>query len=98
MEISSSRTNNSRAFNIKKTNKMKQTAVEWFMEQIASKDNDGFYIIDSLEDVANVFLQAKEMEKQQIIDAHNDGHNYYDEYGIDSEEYYDKTFKTRLQG
>ena len=45
---------------------MKQTAVEWFMEQIASKDSDGFYIIDSLQDVANVFQEAKEMEKEQM--------------------------------
>ena len=43
------------------------TAVEWFMEQIGEKQPDGLYVIDSLEDVKQVFEQAKEMEKQQII-------------------------------
>lgn len=47
---------------------MKQTAVEWLRDQIASKNDDGFYIIDSLDDVVNVFKQAKEMEKQQRDD------------------------------
>jgi hypothetical protein len=44
---------------------MKQTAVEWFMEQIGEKQPNGLYVIDSLEDVKQVFEQAKEMERQQ---------------------------------
>lgn len=52
---------------------MKQTAVEWLMEQISFKDENGFYIIDSLEDVDNLYKKAKEMEKEQIIDAFNSG-------------------------
>jgi hypothetical protein len=47
---------------------MKQTAVEWFMDKIGEKQRNGFYVIDTLQDVQNVFKQAKEMEKQQIID------------------------------
>ena len=37
----------------------KQTAVEWFYQRILAKD------------IESVFEQAKEMEKQQIIDAYN---------------------------
>ncbi len=73
---------------------MKQTAVEWFMEQIASKDSNGFYIIDSLEDVKNVFEQAKKMEKEQIIDAYIDGYSTPTNLG-DSEQYYNETFKKK---
>ena len=51
---------------------MKQTAVEWFYQRILSKD------------IKAVFEQAKEMEKEQIIDAyesleHRHGENYYNE-------------------
>ena len=51
---------------------MKQTAVEWFYQRILAKD------------IKEVFEQAKEIEKQQIIDAyesleHRHGENYYNE-------------------
>jgi hypothetical protein len=69
------------------------TAVEWFMEQIGEKQPNGLYVIDSLEDVKQVFEQAKELEKQQIIDAWNDGNNQYSGIG-DSETYYE-TIKTK---
>jgi hypothetical protein len=49
-------------------NNKQQTAVEWFMEQIGEKQPNGFYVIDSLHDVQNVFQQAKEMEKEQMIE------------------------------
>ena len=50
----------------------KQTAVEWFYQRILAKD------------IKEVFEQAKEMEKQQVIDAyesleHRHGENYYNE-------------------
>jgi hypothetical protein len=50
-----------------------QTAVDWFMEQIGEKQPNGLYVIDTLEDVQNVFQQAKEMEKEQIVKANNNG-------------------------
>jgi hypothetical protein len=65
----------------------KQTAVEWFMEQIGEKQPNGLYVIDTLEDVVNVFTKAKEMEKEQIMEAH-----YAPKYGCFSEKYYDETF------
>jgi N-acetyl-anhydromuramyl-L-alanine amidase AmpD len=50
---------------------MKQTAVEWLVEQYANEN----YGIE-------VYKQAKEMEKEQIIDAYNKGYKQgkYDPY------------------
>ena len=42
-----------------------QTAVEWFMEKIGEKQPNGLYVIDTLQDVQNVFQQAKEMQQEQ---------------------------------
>ena len=58
---------------------MKQTAVEWLYNNLKSHfEHDG----DLLEAVQFSFEQAKEMEKQQIIDARQDGHDStYAEYG-----------------
>lgn len=65
----------------------KQTAVEWFMEQIGEKQPNGLYVIDTLEDVKNVFEQAKQMEEEQIMEAH-----YAPKYGCFSQQYYKETF------
>ena len=63
---------------------MKQTAVEWLLQQIKLKYDVDFYHIK------NEINQAKEMEKQQIIDA-------VDGFPIEhrnmlGDEYYEKTF------
>jgi hypothetical protein len=70
---------------------MKQTAVEWFVEQFNSEE----FIY---RDRTNIIQQAKEMEKQQIIEAYSNGYrNGGDNYGygnrISPEQYYNKTFK-----
>ena len=49
----------------------KQTAVEWFNEEI-NKLNVG---TDARVFIAKLFEQAKEMEKEQIMDAFNNGEN-----------------------
>lgn len=51
----------------------KQTAIEWFKEQIGN-----YYAEDAYRDMENAtmymwFEKAKEMEKEQIIDAANYG-------------------------
>jgi hypothetical protein len=68
----------------------KQTAVEWFMEQIGEKQPNGLYVIDTLEDVVNVFAKAKEMEKQQISEAYRSG--------VEDERYDDEFDNIRLNG
>ena len=65
---------------------MKQTAVELFKQRLIQR-GIGFNIKD--------FEEAKEMEKQQIIDAFNNGY-YQETIGYNaSEEYYNKTFKNK---
>ena len=61
---------------------MKQTEVEWLIEQLFS-NNEIFGVSKEL------FEQAKEMEKEQIMEAH-----YAPKYGCFSKDYYNETFKS----
>jgi len=72
-----------------------KTAVEWLEKKIKE------YAIDL--DILNYFEQAKEMEKEQIAQAFEDGeHNYFysKKTGKDFEngiEYYNEKFKQQEQ-
>ena len=72
---------------------MKQTAVEWLVEQLKTMDTKSFnrliQIEMSRENFEECFEQAKELEKQQIQDAYLDG---YCETAEDSQDYYSKTY------
>jgi hypothetical protein len=64
---------------------MKQTAVEWLIEtHFGSIEN-------CTPDFRNKIKQAKEMEKQQIIDAYIEGYSAPENLG-DYEQYYNETF------
>ena len=63
----------------------KQTAVEWLAEFL----KDRYSLINS----EAIFQHAKEMEKQQIMDAYEDGCCYWDSEKS-SEQYYNQTFNT----
>jgi len=69
---------------------MKKTAVEWLTEKL--RIEFGFVFSN------NIFEQAKEMEKQQIIDAMDvtQRTDFYVKYE-GSEHYYNETFKTKQQ-
>ena len=61
-----------------------KTAVEWLVEQLKINNyisENAHWLID----------EAKEMEKELIIDAFNEG--YFDEKS--AEEYYNETFKKK---
>jgi hypothetical protein len=64
----------------------KQTAVEWLMMQLPV-----FIRVDLYE--KELYQQAKEKEKEQIMDAF-DGGAYVGTYAVDmdSEEYYNETY------
>jgi hypothetical protein len=62
---------------------MTQTAVEWFFNELQRMQ----YFIGN--DMLEAYNKAKEMEKQQIIDAID----YCKDKYIDSENYYERTFK-----
>ena len=72
---------------------MKQTAVEWLQEAISKKVNNelGPYFID-------LFDNAKEMEKEQIMKAvdagFDDGSNFIEDIKFtNAEQYYNETYK-----
>ena len=68
-------------------NKKQVTAVEWLVQQTPNMHwEDGYW--------ADLFEQAKEMEKQQIQDAYRISPNneLWSNSGID---YYEKTFKNK---
>ena len=65
------------------------TAIEWLIEELANNGIDHIYLVSDITD------KAKEMEKQQIIDAHLDGQSLVsckDEYAV---QYYIDTFKNK---
>lgn len=75
-----------------------QTAVEWLIEQISEKQPNGFYVIDTLEDVKRIFEKAKQIEKEQITNAYvhgqNNGYMYRDGGSdiINVDQYYNKEY------
>jgi hypothetical protein len=67
----------------------KQTTVEWFFSELERMQ----YFIGN--DLLQAVEQAKEMEKEQIIDAYFAGYNYEGGRTKEkAEQYYNETFKT----
>ena len=72
---------------------MKQTAVEWLVQQLSKEwilEDRDLYLIE----------QAKEMEKEQIMNAWDDGQSdgatiCTQKADNPSEEYYNKTFRQK---
>jgi hypothetical protein len=63
-----------------------KTAVEWFFEQIMYADVD-------IKVWREIYDQAKEMEKEQIIEAWNNGYDEEDRATSNPNQYYNETFK-----
>jgi len=69
---------------------MKQTAVEWLIEKLKNVEynplqKNGYSIAEE-----RLYNQAKEMEKQQIIDAYDNGNrSFFEKSG---KKYYNETF------
>jgi hypothetical protein len=66
---------------------MKQTAVEWLLENLNSEP----YSEEEFKYNSDCWDKAKEMFEQQIIDAYRFG--IEDEYVIGSRNYYNETYK-----
>jgi hypothetical protein len=69
-----------------------KTAVEWLKEQIECFGNK-HELQMSWATLDELLEQAKEMEKEQIINAYDRGHNEYDIYR-NGQNYYNQTFKS----
>jgi hypothetical protein len=69
---------------------MKKTAVEWFFDNLKNHEIQAEHL--------TLYEQAKEMEKEQIEDAHIEGQRVFDEYphtqwtNDQAESYYNKTY------
>ena len=72
---------------------MRQTAVEWLYNKFSTCTSD-----ELVGNINNWFEQAKEMEKEQIINAYEKGaEDWCDGFykaDISAEQYYNKTFKS----
>ena len=72
---------------------MTQTAVEWLEEQLNKWSDGRFYLPPHL------FEQAKQMEKEQIMDAHIEGQRVFDKHphthwtNDQAEQYYNEMYK-----
>jgi hypothetical protein len=64
---------------------MEKTSIEWLAEQLLTKYR---LKIDNYQE----FKQAKEMEKQQIINACDYGKKYHETFDYSAEQYYNETF------
>ena len=76
---------------------MKQTAVEWLVKEL-NKIID-FIPMDKWDEIRDIVQQAKEMEKENIKQAYNDGKAavIHIENNMSLDEYYDKTFKNETK-
>jgi disulfide oxidoreductase YuzD len=76
-------------------NNKQQTAVEWFIEQLNSKYGGNDFVITHINEIE----KAKEMEKEQIAKAFDDGdynYHYSRKTGNDFEdgkEYYQEVYE-----
>ena len=69
----------------------KQTAVEWLENQLKTRPKP----LDNSQ-IDKLFEQAKEMEKQQIVESYRLGHIFHDSNDSDSpEEYYNTEYGTK---
>lgn len=71
---------------------MKQTAVQWLVEQLIVIGQ--LQIPKGINVVTSIIEQTKQMEKQQMIDAYVEGgRKGFNEFADDYEQYYNETFK-----
>ena len=74
---------------------MKQTAVKWVEDCLIEKYPNGSFVWNTRADLEALFKQAKEMEKQQIGEAYEDGYSDSDNTFELNKEYYNEKFKTK---
>ncbi len=73
---------------------MKKTAVEWLYNELSKNNTSTDSVIEKINKGSSIWKQAKEMEKQQVDDAFEDGYQSgYKDNGISGEQYYNDTFR-----
>jgi hypothetical protein len=77
---------------------MKQTSIEWLKKELEDYGSPSHLNLD-WETFDELIEQAKEMHKQEIIDAHIEGQRVFDKHDHtqwttdQAEQYYQETFK-----
>jgi len=70
---------------------MKHTAVQWLFEEYKKREI-------ATDEMVELFVKAEQMEKEQIIDAYDEGaEDWCDGFykaDISAEQYYNETFKS----
>ena len=78
------------------TNNKQSSSIEWIIKQLIFKtefENLPIqYVLMSDKDIDSIIEQAKAMHKEEIINATIYGDRFEGCYGLDSEQYYNKTF------
>ena len=75
---------------------MKQTAVEWLYNELSKNNASTDSVIEKINKESSIWEQAKELEKEQIKNAYNDGY-FGDAYKYkDWEEYYNQTYNQKI--
>jgi hypothetical protein len=69
---------------------MKQTAVEFIFEELENRENGSYSFT-----MEQIYNKAKEMEKQQIGEAYEDGYSDSDNTFELNKEYYNNKFKNK---
>jgi hypothetical protein len=69
----------------------KQTAVEWIQQQVKKQGITHYFSL------REILEKGKEMEKEQLMEAHGDERDYRTDSGnfitISAEQYYNETYK-----
>ena len=70
-----------------------KTAIEWLYNELSKNNTSTDLVIEKINKERSIWAQAKELEKEQIIDARNDGIvSNIKGYCISNEEYYNQTY------
>jgi hypothetical protein len=70
-----------------------KTAIEWLYNELSKNNTSTDSVIEKINKESSIWEQAKELEKEQIIDARNDGIvSNIKGYCISNEEYYNQTY------
>ena len=77
---------------------MKQTAVEYLLEEFSAIIGRVNFTVTQDLFIRDAVIKAKEMEKEQIINAFKEG-NLYHGWALkhEPEQYYNETFKTETK-
>lgn len=70
-----------------------KTAIEWLYNELSKNNTSTYSVIQKINKESSIWQQAKEMEKEQIIDAYYGKINGVFGYREEGEQYYNQTYK-----